>query len=1788
MADDQQRNQLLSRRDTLLTSLGRAEVFAEEYVAARDESQVPLRLEYITSVWNNLESVQAQLEDNETDQEGKAEHAAVRANFEPRLFQIKASLLSMLTPLPNDRSPQPPRVSSTLSGIKLPTISLPEFDGDYMQWLPFHDTFLALIHSNSDVPDIQKFHYLKAAVKGEAAQLIESIGISSANYLLAWQTLESRYSNDYLLKKRHLQALFDVPKMKNESAAALHGLVDEFERHTKTLRQLGEPTEHWSTILEHLLCTRLHDDTVKAWEDHASTVSNPDYNCLIDFLQRRTRVLESISVNHRIPDTQSTSALPAQPSKRSFHSQIRLSSCASTANSAVTDSVEKCILCNQYHLLMRCPRFNRLSLSERQQLVNSNRLCRNCMKGNHIVRNCQSSFNCRKCNRRHHTFLHPEHPNGSSQGSHESEPTVPASPVFNFSQSNGSSTAESFKQSTITATESPRVEVSSAVHQPRESVFLLTVIVKVIDVFGVEHLARALLDSASQPNLITDRMARILRLQRQKVNVTVQGAGKLSKPVCESVFAQVQSRKGDFSCNVNFLVMDKVTANLPSQNISTAEWCIPKDLFLADPSFNESQPIDMVLGAKHFYSFFPSAARLQLDKNLPLLIDSVFGWIIVGSASQISPTQTPVSTANGMVISMLSLEDSLERFWKTEELTTKDNYSSEERHCESYYHSTVSRNSEGRYIVRYPRKPDFNVMLGESKSSALRRFELLERRLKRNSYLKDEYYQFMREYLSLGHMRLVEADDEYNSQTYYLPHHPVFKEASTTTKIQVVFDGSAKTSSGFSLNEALCVGPVVQDNLLTIILRFRTYPIALVGDIAKMYRQILIHPDDSALQRILWRFSDQTPVQTYELLTVTYGLGPSSYLATRTLQQLTEDEGISHALAGAAIKKCFYVDDFIGGAQTIEEAIRLRTELSDLLHKGGFTLRKWTSNQLEVLQGLPSDEIGTQSALHFSPNETIKALGISWEPEADHLRFDSKIRCSNEPPTKRTILSDIAKLFDPLGLIAPVVVRAKILMQELWLLSCGWDDPVPEPIKTKWEKYYHELANISEHRVDRYAFLPDSVVQLHTFADASISAYGACTYVRCESKGEVKIRLLASKTRVAPLKRISIPRLELCAAVLAAHLHAHIKKAIDVNVSESYFWSDSSVTLHWLRSPPNVWPTYVANRVSEIQQFTHGCQWKHVPGCENPADLASRGMSVDEFLKNDIWISGPSWLSRPLQDWPESIPPSVSHEELEIKTTVAVTQITPTVHPWFLRWSSYGRLLHVIGYCMRFVNNTRAKIRTQPPTSPEVIVGRTLTVNELAKSKTFLIRLAQNDEFVAEINQLDKNKSVSKCSHIRQMTPFLDAERVLRVGGRLNFAQLPYQAKHPALIPTNHPFTRLIVEDFHRKLLHGGGRLLLTAIREEFWPLNGRRLVRNVVRNCFRCTRLNPVPAQQQIGQLPVSRVIPSRPFSVTGVDYAGPLYLRPIHKRAAPAKAYLCVFVCFSTKAVHLELVSDLSTQAFLCSLRRFIARRGRPAHIHSDNGKNFEGAKNDLTELFTMLKDGFQQDEIAAFCTEKGITWHLTPPKAPHFGGLWEAAVKVAKKHLFRQLGSSRLSFEEMCTILTQIEAIMNSRPLLPMTEDPNDLAALTPAHFLIGSSMYALPDPDLQNAPVNRLDHYQKLQLHVQKFWTHWRKEYLQELQKDTRGWIRNNEIVPGKMVIIVDELHPPIRWPLARIEAVLPGKDKLTRVVSLRTVRGIINRPISKICLLPSASVAPEVESTSNNLQPVQRISDTSLD
>ncbi|XP_055522910.1 uncharacterized protein LOC129717092 [Wyeomyia smithii] len=1749
------------RRTALLSSLERAGQFITTYQDERDQLEVPLRLENLDTIWRELDELQAALEATEESSEGMSQNNEIRAKFEGQYFRIKAGLISKLPsdiPDTSASQPSPPMVSSSLKGLKLPTITLPEFDGDYKEWLVFHDTFHALIHANQDVPAIQKFHYLKSAVTGEAAQVIESFAICAASYPLAWQALVSRYANEYLLKKRHLHAMMEIQRVRKETASTLHGIVDVFERHTKILRQLGEPVDAWSTILEHLLCVRLPDESLKEWEVHASTIENPSYSALIEFLHRRIRVLESISVNHE-------QAVPQIATFSHVSASRNISQSKPVNKTAIENSTNKCYACEQRHPLIKCAKFERMNAADRLSLVNAMRLCLNCFRSDHFSRNCASKYTCRFCRRRHHSLLHAGFDNNVDHTRPERLPECSKKPdraSINLSLA----TKQDPSTSVLSAASCSKTSEPGSTPPPNETeknVFMLTAVVVVVDRYGREHLARALLDCASQPNLITERMAQLLRLKRNKTNILVQGVGNQSQRARESIQVKVGSRKEGFAMTAEFLILQKITPELPLHNVMVDQWQIPSNLFLADPQFHKRAPIDMILGIEHFFSFFKTANRIQLPKPLPMLIDSVFGWIVTGSINIInfSEQNSPCSI---VAVSLFTLEDSIERFWKIEELQMRSDYSLEEKQCEELFSSTTERTPNGRYIVRQPRRSKFDELVGDSKSMARQRFNLLERRLELNPELKEEYHTFMAEYLSLEHMRLVRGDDRQPPKACYLPHHPVVKETSTTTKVRVVFDASAKTSTGSSLNEALLVGPVVQDDLLSIILRFRTFPVALVGDIAKMYRQILLHPDDTPYQRILWRFNSMEPVETYELMTVTYGLAPSSFLATRTLKQLAADEGNAYPLGKAALQKSFYVDDFIGGAESVAEAIQLRTELSELLAKGGFPLRKWTSNQLSVLKGLSSEEIGTQSSIKFDTNETVKALGISWEPESDQFRFDSEIRRRNGPATKRSILSEISQLFDPLGLISPITIKGKMLMQRLWLLPCAWDDEVPAEIAAYWNDFTAQLPKIANFRVGRYALIPNASIQLHTYSDASESAYGACMYVRCiNAVGQISVQLLASKTRVAPLKRVTLPRLELCAAQVAARLYARVVGALQITTTKSYFWSDSTVTLQWLRSPPNTCKNYVANRVSEIQDLTHRAFWNHVAGTENPADLLSRGMHVDDFLKSNSWKHGPKWLSCPENEWPNTRLCDYPVEGKERrKTFVAVVRTKPSqINPIFTRFSSFNRLLRTFACVLRFIANIRCKTRTQPSMVHCTPQSAVLRVEHILSAERKLIQLAQADAFQPEVKDLRTNKIVSKQSPIRLLTPFLDPEGIIRVGGRLRLSDQPFLSKHPALLPSNHPLSHLIAKSYHLSLIHGGGRLTLAAMREKYWPLHGRRLVRSVIRSCYQCARAEPQSATQQIGQLPLHRITPSRPFSVSGIDYAGPLYLKPVHKRAAATKAYICISVCFCTKAVHIELASDLSTNAFLSALRRFIARRGLPTDLYTDNGKNFEGAANELEEVYRMLQNESQRQQITTDRDCERISWHFSPPKAPHFGGLWEAAVKVAKRQLYRQLGNSKLSFEDLATILAQIEASMNSRPIVPLSEDPNDISALTPAHFLIGSTMHSLPEKDLHHTPTSRLDHYQRMQKVYQQFWHHWRTEYLQELQRDTKTCHPNRCIQPGRLVVLTDELQIPVKWPLARIVAVHPGKDDLVRVVTLRTNRGTITRPVTRICLLP---------------------------
>jgi hypothetical protein len=506
------------------------------------------------------------------------------------------------------------------------------------------------------------------------------------------------------------------------------------------------------------------------------------------------------------------------------------------------------------------------------------------------------------------------------------------------------------------------------------------------------------------------------------------------------------------------------------------------------------------------------------------------------------------------------------------------------------------------------------------------------------------------------------------------------------------------------------------------------------------------------------------------------------------------------------------------------------------------------------------------------------------------------------------------------------------------------------------------------------------------------------------------------------------------------------------------------------------------------------------------------------------------------------------------KTVVsAIAEKNSFISDYVLKFSDYNKLLRSTAYWLRLIAALQQG-------NKKTWNKNFLSFFEIQKAELLIVRLLQQECFRKEILALKSGNSVARNSPLRWFYPKITEDEIVRVGGRLAHSNESQTAKHPMVLPAKHHLTELIFCHYHLKLLHAGPQLLLAVVRQRFWPLGGRNVARRVIHQCVRCFRAKPNHIEQQMGDLPTARVTVARPFSKTGVDYFGPVYIKAGRRRAA-IKSYVAVFVCMATKAIHMEHVSDLSTECFLQALRRFFARRGRSAEIYSDNGTNFVGAKNKIKELFTLLCSYQHKEQVINECCREGIQWSFIPPGAPHFGGLWEAAVRSAKFHLLRVLGETPVSAEDFHTLLVQVEGCLNSRPLTPISDDPVDLEPLTPAHFLIGGSLQTLPDPDLSGVNLNRLNRWQLVQRQLQDFWKRWRVEYLSQLQGRIKNWKLPVKIIEGSLCVIVDSLQPPMKWKMGRITQVHPGADGVSRVVTLKTVNGTMKRPVNKICLLP---------------------------
>ena len=828
----------------------------------------------------------------------------------------------------------------------------------------------------------------------------------------------------------------------------------------------------------------------------------------------------------------------------------------------------------------------------------------------------------------------------------------------------------------------------------------------------------------------------------------------------------------------------------------------------------------------------------------------------------------------------------------------------------------------------------------------------------------------MKEYFDMGHAERVPAADlsKPHHDTFYFPMHIVRKESSSTTKLRAVFDASAKSSTGVSLNDTLQVGPTVHSTLIDVLLRFRSHRVALTSDVSRMYRAVKLVPSDRDFHRFIWRSSPGEQLSDYRMTRVTFGVSASSFAANMSVKQNAIDFGAEYPLAAKAVNDSFYVDDCISGADTVDEAIALQQQLQELFSKAGFLLRKWRSSELTVLEHIPPDLRDSQSMQQIpNPGEYTKTLGIEWNSSKDHFRLTIAKLPPIEHVSKRFLVSDVAKTFDILGWFSPAMIKVKILLQQLWELKVGWDDTVPPQIHDDWLQWRAELDLLSRKLIPRYYFsksIDVASIQLHGFCDASEKAYAGVIYLRMTgSDGSVEVSLVCSKTKVAPIKRLTIPHLELCGAHLLSQLLHHVQGVLRIPSTNIFAWTDSTIVLNWIVGNPRRFKTYVGNRVSSIVENIPPERWNHINGTDNPADCASRGLFPSELLEHHLWWSGPEWLRYTPTYWPEqsNIPPNeISEEKNEICLHTTIAPRTSIIQ--IERFSSFDRLIRVTAWSMRFLHNCRTRKRNQLNT---INVSPVLTMDELNAAEIYLLSTAQQECFSDEIHSIKQRVAISKSSSILPLHPFMDSSGLLRVGGRDQNSKLPYATQHPVILHSKHVLTKVVIQSEHLRLLHAGPTLLTASLGRRFHIVAGTKAIRSLTRGCTVC-RHNAAKSQPQVlGQLPKERVTPDIVFDKVGVDYAGPVFIKHGYvRKPIVVKAYICVFVSLSVKAVHLELVSDLTSDAFIACLRRFISRRGKPSLIWSDHGTNFVGANRELQELVEFLELQKTNADVSQFC--------------------------------------------------------------------------------------------------------------------------------------------------------------------------------------------------------------------------------
>jgi hypothetical protein len=1031
--------------------------------------------------------------------------------------------------------------------------------------------------------------------------------------------------------------------------------------------------------------------------------------------------------------------------------------------------------------------------------------------------------------------------------------------------------------------------------------------------------------------------------------------------------------------------------------------------------------------------------------------------------------------------------------------------------------------------------------LPNNREVALRHLHSLERRFEKDPTFAKSYARVVEEYISLGHAIPAPSNPVPNGQEWILPHHGVQTPAKPG-KVRVVFNPSAQ-HRGTSLNDQLFKGPDLLTGLIGVILRFRMLPVPISGDIEKMYHQVQVPKHQQSLLKFLWRTpGSKDPPTTFQMTVHIFGAVSSPTTCIFALRRTAEDFGHLYPNVANKVLSNIYVDNYLDCTETEEEAITLRQDVSALLKLGGFNMVQWLSSSRSVLATVDKNDLSRSLDVDADRLPIERTLGMLWDCQADIFIFKTSTR--TDIKTKREVLQEISSIYDPMGFLSPVIMVAKILMQDVWRAGIDWDDALPPNLLAVWKAWASELEFIAKLKIPR-CFRKQSKpleYELHVFTDASEAGFGACVYIRAKYGEEnFSLNLILAKARVAPLRQLSIPRLELQGAVLGARLCASAIKELGPIASNVTYWCDSQTVLQWIHSTRCKYHAFVAHRITEIADTSKASQWRHVPGNLNPADDCSRGIPAIHLTTQHRWLRGPDFLKMPEANWPSPIViDEPSHDDVEVVPEKYVGSLrVKKPHPIYTLIQNSSNIItikRIVAWLLRFLTNFNLSIKKLPRVGQQWLIPA-----DIREASDVIIKVDQAHHFQIELDYIRKGKPVPATSKLASLNPTLDTRGIMRVGGRLQHASIPEFAKHPIILDPASQLATMLIREVHERLAHASTEFTLHDLRLQYHVLRPRASIRRIIRDCFECKLRNSKPDPPLMGPLPASRLQSHLPaFSNVGIDFFGPFFLTIFRRKV---KRYGVIFTCLDCRAVHLDVTHSMDLDSFMMAFTRFVDLRGLPRICYSDNGTNLVAGEQEISDALA----GWNREILANKMANQDVEWRFSPPASPHFGGSWERLIQSAKRALRSVLNERTLNDEVLLTAMSGVTALLNARPLTHVSVDPHDPQPLTPNHFLTGRPNPGFHVDDAEEFGGLTKRRWLESQSLITHFWNRWLKEYVPNLI-ERRKWLRpRRNLAVDDIVLVVMPNVKRGEWPIGRITRVIQGQDGVVRSAEVKVIR-----------------------------------------